>query len=265
MDEWDRVLEALRRAGLDLSAYKEPQLERRLESFLQRESFPSLAPFLEALDTNRDLFRRFYSYLTIHVTEFFRDVPYWAAFRSALEAQGRRHVSLWSAGCSWGAEPVTAAVILEDLGLSYDILATDTDELMLDAARTGRFSRAELEKVPPPYRRHFRVVGAEAVEAVLERGRIAFRRHDLVAEPPPGQFDVVICRNLIIYFRPPARAVALERLAQAVKPGGFLFLGATETFLEAQHWGFQVAAPALFYKKSAETSEQSQTPRVESW
>jgi chemotaxis protein methyltransferase CheR len=209
----------------------------------------SLEPFLEAIKDNRDLFRRLYSYLTIHVTEFFRDPPYWEAFRAAMAVRPPGLISIWSAGCSWGAEPVTAAVILEDLGRSFEVLATDSDEMVLDDARGGRFAAVDVDKVPARYRHYFRPEGPDHLRLVLQRGRITYLRHDLVVEPPPGRFDVVICRNLIIYFRPLVRQKVLERLAGAVKPTGILFLGATETFLEYAQLGFVAASPALFYKE----------------
>jgi chemotaxis protein methyltransferase CheR len=228
--------------------YKRPQLERRLRSFLQREGFSSATLFQRALTRDPDLYRRFHTYLTIHVTEFFRDPPYWMHLREIVAKRAQPHWTLWSAGCSWGAEPVTAALIWEELAFHYHIIATDSDDVILEQARRGIYTEDSYHKVPPAYRRFFYQHGSQWRLASLTHGTITYRRHDLVGNAPPGVFDAVICRNLIIYFDPPARGRALTNLRRALSPGGLLFLGATETFLEYHDLGFKPLAPSIYQR-----------------
>ncbi|PSR22810.1 MAG: chemotaxis protein CheR [Sulfobacillus acidophilus] len=228
--------------------YKRAQLERRLASFLQREGFSNAHAFIVALRQEPSLYRRFHTYLTIHVTDFFRDLPYWMHLKQIIAHHPQKQWSLWSAGCSWGAEPVTAALIFEDLALPYHIKATDSDDIVLEQARQGVYAEDSYQKVPSNYRRFFRLHNDQWRLKPLTHGTISYLRHDLVHQPPPGTFDAVICRNLIIYFEPPARSRALANLQLALRPGGLLFLGATETFLEYHELGFSPLAPSIYQK-----------------
>ncbi len=245
---WRSIVETLERLGFNVGAYKRPQLERRLNSFITREGYSTVEEFLAAIRRDSLLYRRFHTYLTIHVTEFFRDRPYWTRFRDVIRDIPTRDFRIWSAGCSWGAEPVSAALLLEEMGRRYEIVATDSDEVVLETARQGVYSQADYERIPELYRKYLRPQGNQWVLAPLGGGRITYQRHDLVADAPPGAFDVVICRNLIIYFKGDVRAEVLRKLNSALRVGGLLFLGATETFLEYVEMGFEVASPSIFRK-----------------
>ena len=246
--DWQTALRALETMGLHLTAYKRPQLERRLGSFLEREGFPSLERMVSQLRVDSELFLRLHTYLTIHVTEFFRDSSYWEHFRAIIEESPRQRWRIWSAGCSWGAEAVTAGLILEDLGRHFDVTATDSDGVVLERARHGRYSLGDMEKVPESYHSHFQQVGDVWELMPFQFGRIRFQSHDVAREAPPGLFDIVICRNVIIYFQADARHRVLRSLASSLVSGGRLFLGATETFLEYREMGFEVERPSIFRK-----------------
>lgn len=247
--EWSRAQSALERHGMNLAAYKRPQLERRLGSFLYREGIEQLDAFLVRLTDDPDLYRRFHTYLTIHVTEFFRDPRYWDRLRDLVSTMPNSSWSVWSAGCSWGAEPVTTALVYEELGRRYEILATDSDAVVLDLAQAGLYTEDQYAKVPQPYRRFFQCQTPDRWRLrPLMRGRLNFRQHNLVTDAPPGSFDLIICRNVIIYFEPAVRSRILRGFSQSLAPGGLLFLGATETFLEYADLGFTQAAPSIYRK-----------------
>lgn len=246
--EWGLAVHLFATLGLDLQAYKRPQLERRVESFMRREGLPSLEAFFGALRHRPALFQQFHTYLTIHVTDFFRDPPYWQALNQAIQERQRNAWQVWSAGCSWGAEPVSAALLLEGSGQHYQITATDSDETVLTEARRGRYTPVQLAKVPPRYRRYFREEAGYLVLAPLANGVIAYQHHDITVAPLEGPFDLIICRNLIIYFDKGTRQRVLEGFGKVLMPGGLLFLGATETFLEYSLLGFRPLGPSLFEK-----------------
>ncbi len=255
---WQSIVRTLEALGFQVGAYKRPQLERRLTSFIAREAYTDLAAFLTAIRRDSLLYRRFHTYVTIHVTEFFRDPPYWARFREAIQQIPTRDLRVWSAGCSWGAEPVSAALLLEEMGRHYEIVATDSDDAVLATARQGIYSQPDYERIPPVYRKYFRTRGSQWVLAGMAGGNITYQRHDLVADALPGVFDIVICRNLIIYFKSDVRARVLGKLHGALPFGGLLFLGATETFLEYVDMGFEVVSPSIFRKKGLSVSTKHQ-------
>lgn len=247
---WETALRALESMGLHLAAYKRPQLERRLGSFLEREGFPSLERMVSQLRVDSELYRRLHTYLTIHVTEFFRDPSYWEHFRAVVAESPALRWRIWSAGCSWGAEAVTAGLILDAMGRRFEITATDSDAVVLERARRAQYSAADVEKVPEPYRNQFQAAAGHYELLPFKLGSIRFRPHDVVREEAPGQFEMVICRNVIIYFQTEARRQVLSALASSLVAGGRLFLGATETFLEYREMGFEVERPSIYRKLS---------------
>lgn len=148
-----------------------------------------------------------------------------------------RRVRVWSAGCSTGQEPYSLAMLLSERnsegGRSLpDIVATDVSDAAINRARAGRYSQFEIQR-GLPIRKMLGWFDQEGEEFVA-RGDltklVSFRRHNLVAEPPPyGLFDVILCRNVLLYFSGAMRKGVFERLAEALRPGGVLILGAGET------------------------------------
>lgn len=146
-------------------------------------------------------------------------------------------LAIWCAGCATGEEAYTVAIALREAGRDGQgdrILATDVSARALAAARAGAYGPWALRRLPPALlARHFEGEGVQRVSPEV-RARVAFRRHNLVADPPPeGAWDAVMCRNVLIYFDPPTAAEVLYRLAGAVRPGGYLVLGPVELPLAA--------------------------------
>jgi chemotaxis protein methyltransferase CheR len=150
---------------------------------------------------------------------------------SALAARAPGPLSIWSAGCASGEEPYSVAMVLLEAGrraVGDRILATDVSERMLAAARSATYGAWTMRHLPAPLARRW-IPGGRVAEAV--RARVELRRHNLVADPPPGAFDVVLCRNVLIYFDPAVAAAVVRGLAEAVRPGGLLVLGPVELAL----------------------------------
>jgi chemotaxis protein methyltransferase CheR len=169
-------------------------------------------------------------------TYFFRHPEQFEALRRVIvdAAPKDRALSVWSAGCATGEEPYTIAMALLDAGRARctdRILATDVSTRALDAAAAAVYGPWSLRRIDPAVRtRHFE--GRPPRETVVRvvRERVRFERHNLVRDPAPGSdFDLVVCRNVLIYFRPPAAAAVAEKLFAAVRPGGVLLLGPVET------------------------------------
>ncbi len=141
-------------------------------------------------------------------------------------------LSLWSAGCATGEEPYSLALALLEAGRDRPddrILATDLSHRALERARAGLFRARALRRLPRPLAgRWFHASDQGARVDGRAAGLVRFERHNLLDAPPAGPFDAVLCRNVLIYFEPPAAAAALERLVAALRPGGLLLLGPVE-------------------------------------
>ncbi len=176
-------------------------------------------------------------------TSFFRDATAFDQLdRDALEAlrhsrRDKRRLSIWSAACSTGQEAYSLAMLLRDggarwAGWTFDILATDASASTVARARAGRYSRFEIQRGLPvrTMLRWFREDGDHWVaDRQLARG-IRFATHD-IRQPAPGRFDLILCRNVLMYFPVALRTQVLDQMADALDPGGVLMLGAGETVI----------------------------------
>ena len=221
--------------GLDLEQYKAPQMRRRLGALLARTGVPSLTQYAHLLERDPARRQEFLDFCTINVSEFFRDRERWDALqRSVLPELLRERPALqaWSAGCSNGAEPYSLAILLEELapGRPHRLLATDVDRTVLARAMAGAdYTAADLRNVDPARRRRWFVerAGRYAIVPALRR-HVQFRAHDLLRDRFESGFDLILCRNVVIYFTEEAKAALYARFAQALRPGGVLFVGGTE-------------------------------------
>ncbi len=240
----EAILDLLReRDGLDLSGYRRSTIARRVQNRLIAAGDPGAAAYLERLRADPAETARLLDRLTIKVSRFHRDRRAVEAVSRALAAAlavAPRRLRIWSAGCGRGEEPYTLAMVLAGLGQAGDgppsIAATDVDPGALAAARQGAYAEGALREVPGADRRRWLAVEGPAhaprwrVAEELRR-RVAFEPHDLAraARPPPGgPFDLVACRNTLIYFEPPLQRRVLALLCASLAPGGLLWLGEAE-------------------------------------
>lgn len=233
------ILDLVRaRAGLDFAGYRPATLLRRIRNRMILLGVRTLPEYLARLRDAPDESDALIERLTIKVSTFFRDAEAFAEVRAAVEAQRRARAGLrvWSAGCGHGEEPYSLAILLEELGDPADhpsVVATDVDPAALRLAQQGRYGPAAVENVGAERReRFFRTSGGGAlcVDPGLRR-RVDFRLHDLAsASAPPGgePFDLVACRNVLIYFAPALQRRVLRLLVDALEPGGVLCLGEAE-------------------------------------
>ena len=256
-----------RLTGLDLTAYKAPQMQRRLAALLARLQVPTFAEYAELLA--RDPLRRqeFREYATIGVSEFFRDAERFAELErrvlpELLAAAGRRGLRVWSAGCSMGAEPYSIAMLLSELApgswmvdptrRDHAVLATDVDEAALVRAQVGAdYTPGEVRNVTPARLARWFVRQPDATYAVAAapRALVTFHQHDLLRDAlPAGPFDLIACRNVVIYFTEAAKERIYAGFVQALRPGGVLFLGGTEVILKPRAVQLAVLGPG-FYRR----------------
>ena len=234
------LLEA--RTGQQLAAYRSWRLDVALKPLLKERGLASLDD-LAALSAAGDqaLDERIVDALVNSETSFFRDAPVFDLAREVVaqvEATGRR-ARLWSAGCSTGQEPLSLAMSFAERALAGgpvgpEIVASDVSETALARARAGRYTQFEVQRGLPIRRlmqwfeqmRDDWIVAPDLIRAVQ------YRSHNLVADPPPpGRFDLVLCRNVLLYLAPEMKARVFAGLAAALRPGGLLVLGAGETVI----------------------------------
>jgi chemotaxis methyl-accepting protein methylase len=239
-DALDAVLAVLReREGLDLSGYRRTTLGRRVRNRMVSAGVRGTAEYLDRLRSDPAETSRLLERLTIKVSRFYRNPAAVEAVRSAVAAElsrAPRPLAVWSAGCGRGEEPYTLAMLVAGLGqeaAAPAVLATDIDEGALDAGRRGRYPPCALADVPAAARARWLApaAGGAAAEVRPElRARVAFERHDLSRDeaPPRGGFDLVCCRNVLIYFDAPLQRRALRVVCDAIAPGGLLWLGEAE-------------------------------------
>lgn len=227
-------------SGIDLSRYKRAQMERRIRAHADRCGTPDLVAYLRLLRRDADQLDAFLDRVTINVSSLWRSPEQWTTIADRLvpELAAAGRIRIWSAGCSNGAEAYTAAAVCRDAapGATVTVLGTDVDRRVVERARVGEFTDADARTAPPAaLERHFeRTADGWRASAALRRG-VRFETSDLLSEPVRrAAFEIVICRNTVIYFVPSDRDALHARLAAGLRPGGYLVIGPTE----------RVAAPA---------------------
>ena len=224
-----------RRSGIVLEQGKEYLVEGRLQPLARAAAAADVDAYVRALRTTPRLgdLEAVVDALTTIETSWFRDAePFRALVEHVVPDLGGR-LRIWSAACSTGQEPYSIAMALADVAQpgGVRILGTDLSPSVLDRAREGRYSQLEINRGLPAAMlvRHFRRVGADwEVDPVL-RAQVSFAKHNLLEAPPPGPFDVVFMRNVLIYFDLATKQEVLSRVQRVLTPGGYLVLGAAET------------------------------------
>lgn len=243
---------------VDLNCYKAPQMQRRLQVYLARSGYPNWPKFFRAIQDDPAALRKFRDYLTINVSSFFRDPDKYKHLQSAILPDLLHHsptLRVWSAGCSHGQEAYSLAIMLAELTGSdcqHKILATDIDGSALDWAKAGGpYTKDELVNVSPQLQsRHFqlRPDGYWVTEDL--RHKVTVRQHNLLADPFLKGYDLIICRNVVIYFEPAAKDKLYRNFHDALRPGGILFVGGTEIVPKAADIGFETAGISFYRRRS---------------
>lgn len=240
--------------GIDLALYKETQMKRRLTSFRERKGYATFAEFFQAVKKSEALLNELLDRMTINVSEFWRNPQRWETLeKKVLPELLSRSPALkcWSAACSTGEEPYTLAMILAQLGALQraSILATDLDKQALMHAKTGVYHERSLKDVPPLYKSTYFTKRGDIYQVSDELKRsVRFAHGNLLSDPFGSNFDLIICRNVMIYFTEEAKHQLYQKFASALSPGGILFVGATEHILSPAQYGL-VSTESFFYQK----------------
>ncbi len=258
-------------AGIALNDEKRGLLRARLSKVMRRRGIASFREYLKIVeaDDTGDEITLLLDAVSTNVTSFFREDDHFRFMAEVLlpelcrVRQGRTEKTIrgWSAGCSTGEEPYSIAItLLENLagGRGWDIrvLATDLSSRVVDAARSGLYTREKLKGIPPELAsRYFRPENDGTgllyrVEPAL-RSRITFARMNLLGTYPfRGPFDFIFCRNVMIYFDKPTQQSLVERFARYLAEDGYLFVGHSESLNGLSH-SFRYVRPSVYRKKAA--------------
>ncbi len=250
--------EALKISGINLDYYKEKQMQRRINSLIRKNRFSGYHDYINALKENKALYDEFINYLTINVSEFYRNPEQWEVLKNEILpilVNRKGNIKIWSAGCSTGEEPYTLAMVLNKFMLqrkariSAAIIATDIDRDALDKAKEGKYSCKSVEKLPGEYLDKYFAQEGEfyKVKDSLKK-QVIFEYLDLLGDPYPKNCDLIICRNVIIYFTEEAKKEVYLKLSQALNPGGILFVGSTEQIIMPQRYNL-APVRTFFYEK----------------
>jgi chemotaxis protein methyltransferase CheR len=228
-----------RRTGIDLAESKRALVFSRLLKRIRAVGAPSFSAYLELAESDADEGSRFVSALTTNVTEFFRELHHFEALSQLTGelSKGREQLSVWSAGCSTGEEPWSLAVTLAEANppVKWRLLATDIDEEVLSTARSAVYPMERVQRIPhAQLARHFwRDPQHRKVKVKDElMANVSFGQLNLQDEwPMRSTFDVIFCRNVLIYFDGATRARVVSRLANQLRLGGYLMLGHSEALL----------------------------------
>lgn len=237
--------------GLEIGGIRDAQLQRRISSFSRRTGITDEADLIGQLRRDPELRGKLIDALTINVTSVFRNASSWELLRSEFMPKFGRRIKMWSAGASTGAEAYSMAISAKESGQVADIIATDIDDRSLDRARIGRYPNQELNECPRELRdKYFTQDGDGWVVDPTLRKNIRFKKHDLLAEPVVGsRFDLIACRNVVIYFSREAQIDLHRRLAEALRPGGVLFIGGAERIADPDALGLEPRERPFYVRK----------------
>ncbi len=240
---------------IDISAYKSNQMNRRLTNLMARCGASSVGDYIRMLERNPKLKQKLADFITINVSEFFRNKELFDDLRDKIDKlllKEKPRIKIWSAACSNGAEPYSITIIMDRLtpGVRHSILATDIDATILEAAKRGEYTANDVKSVDNlTLQRYFKKVGDKYILNEDIKNRVKFKKHDLILDPYESGFDLIVCRNVVIYFTQEVKDAIYKKFYDSLNDGGLLFVGATETIYNYKDFGFGKASTFIYQKK----------------
>ncbi len=231
---------------IDLDAYKERQMKRRIDALIDKHKIESYNKYVDEMRKDKSLLEEFVNYLTINVSEFWRNPDQWSILeKDILPMLMKRSPTLkiWSAACSTGDEPYSLVMLLSKyMPLNrIKIIATDIDKQVLDKARAGLYNVKSLKGLPQEFvKKYFTEITATSYKINDEIKRcVDFSTHDLLKDTYPTSCDLILCRNVLIYFTDEAKDIIYRKFHASLKKEGILFIGSTEQIMSPGNSGFK--------------------------
>ena len=242
---------------INLDKYKEKQMKRRIDTLIAKYNVSGYEEFVALIKKDREVLNGFVAYLTINVSEFFRNQEQWALMDKdmvpTLIKRFGNKLKIWSAACSTGDEPYTIVMLLSrHMPLSQiQVLATDIDTTAIAKARNGAYGEKEIANVPADLKKkYFKKEGDFYVISNEIKSRVMFKKADLLRDPYPTDYHLIVCRNVMIYFTEEAKDEIYRKFYKALAPEGLLFIGSTEQIINYRDIGFN-RANSFYYEHPA--------------
>lgn len=241
---------------IDLNSYKERQMKRRIEALIAKHGINSYADYIIKIKTDKVAFDEFINYITINVSEFFRNPEQWVLLEKEVIPYLTEHfgkdLKIWSAACSTGDEPYSLVMLLSKfIPLNkIKIYATDIDKTVMSKAALGLYNVKSLKDLPEEFLNKYFVKVNDRTYQISDaiKSCVEFKQHDLLKDNYPSNCDLIVCRNVLIYFTDEAKNKIYTDFHKALRKDGLLFVGSTEQIIQAQQIGFS-NFKSFFYKK----------------
>ena len=242
-------------SDIDLNSYKEGQMKRRIDNFVSKVKADNYIQFLGMIRNDDKLFEDFMLHLTINVSEFYRNPTQWKTLENEIIPEllkKNRKIKIWSAACSTGDEPYTLAMIFSELFPKgqFSILATDLDQDVLKKAKVGRYIDKSIKELPKVYQTKYMKKNEDGTFSVSEelKSCIQFQQHNLLKDEYPKGIDLLVCRNVMIYFTEEAKDEIYAKFAESLNDDCYLFIGSTEQIIGSAKYGLK-SIRSFFYQK----------------
>ena len=247
--------EVFKLTQIDLNAYKQNQMKRRIDALISKHKVEDYATYIDYLKNDRVLFDEFVDYITINVSEFYRNPEQWEFLsKSVLPGLTQTHgasLKIWSAACSTGDEPYSLVMALSEF-LPLDkirIYATDINDQVIEKAKIGLYSEKSIASVPEKMKTKFFTKNGNFYQISDQIKKcVTFKEHNLLKDVYPKDCHLIVCRNVLIYFTEESKDDIFMKFYQSLTEKGILFIGSTEQIIRYKEIGYH-RLDSFFYQK----------------
>ena len=241
---------------IDLNCYKEKQMRRRIDTLITKNKISSYDQYVELIKKDKEKFEQFVNFLTINVSEFYRNPDQWNLsdkdiIPELIKTHGK-NLKVWSAACSTGDEPYSLVMALSrHIPLSnIKIIATDIDKQVIAHAQMGLYNEKSIASVPDDLKKkYFTKVGSSYQISDEIKKCVQFKEHNLLKDPYPSDCNLIVCRNVVIYFTDEAKDEIYKKFYASLKKNSFLFIGSTEQIMNYKEIGYERRSSFFFEKQ----------------
>ena len=247
--------DVLKLTKIDLNYYKEKQMRRRIDTLANKNGAKSYEEYIQMIKSDKEKFEQFVNFLTINVSEFYRNPDQWKLMDQQvipkIIKEQRKPIKIWSAACSTGDEPYSLAMAFsKHVPLSdIKILATDIDKQVIEHAKVGLYSEKSIAGVPADLKKkYFTQIGNSYQISDDIKRCVTFKEHNLLKDVYPKDYDLILCRNVVIYFTDEAKDMIYKNFYGSLKSKGVLFIGSTEQISNYKDLGYNRMSSFYFEK-----------------
>lgn len=240
--------------NINLSCYKEKQMKRRINSLISRNNYDGYDDYLSDLKKDEKLLEEFVNYLTINVSEFYRNFSQWQVLENQVIPsllENNEKINIWSSACSTGEEPYSMVMLLTKFFPinKIKILATDIDQGAINKANVGVYNEKSIQNLPDEFvKKYFEKIGNSYKISETIKKCVQFKKINLLEDSYPKNIDLILCRNVMIYFTDDAKNKIYKKFYDSLNKDGILFVGSTEQIILPDRFNLK-SVKTFFYKK----------------